>query len=450
MADNITQAEDTRLPWEIDWNDRVQATKDASNETPAALGTLVSAAANPWDQDFGAKRVLGDFPTPSPMTPQASVTSPQSFNQVFAKLINTESGGRHVDDNGNLITSSKGAKGITQVMPATGDNPGFGVTPLQNNSPEEYVRFGKDYLGALIKEFGGNTEKAVAAYNAGPGTIKKAIIQANKTPGADWTQFIPTETKKYITKILGNTLAAVTGSTNANAAADFSPYLASNKTETGPTAIPKGGSYTTQTNALGAKLVGIIQKDFPDHVDAINTKVTADMPSEGATADYGGLGGDKINLGKLVGSETFWTDSKGKRLNADTLPTSKVNEALATTLHEIQHARMDNVTSFNAGLGDNWRNMLNDAADHDFPSVSKDGVKNGDMLNEFLATATTLKEMQRRGYAPSGRYAEPAAALPALEKKYPWLKQYIINYIYPEAENSASNRKEVQKARTVK
>lgn len=63
--------------------------------------------------------------------------------------------------------SRVGARGLMQIMPDTAANPGMGVRPLQNNSPEENVRFGVDYLEALINRYDGNVEAALAAYNGG-------------------------------------------------------------------------------------------------------------------------------------------------------------------------------------------------------------------------------------------------------------------------------------------
>jgi soluble lytic murein transglycosylase len=36
-----------------------------------------------------------------------------------------------------------------QLMPGTAADPGFGVAPAKDGSPQENVRVGKDYLGAM-------------------------------------------------------------------------------------------------------------------------------------------------------------------------------------------------------------------------------------------------------------------------------------------------------------
>lgn len=133
--------------------------------------------------------------------PEGSV----DFDNVFERLIQAESRGRHRDSSGRLTTSPVGAKGITQVMPKTGRDPGYGVTPLRDDSEEEFLRFGRDYLTAMWNEFDGDARKAVAAYNAGPGNVKKAVARARER-GGDWTQYLPkkSETLPYMKRILGD------------------------------------------------------------------------------------------------------------------------------------------------------------------------------------------------------------------------------------------------------
>ena len=111
----------------------------------------------------------------------------------------TESGNRRYAADGKLITSPKGAMGEMQVMPATVKNPGYGVKPAQNDSPEEIARVGDDFLAAMLREYGGEADKAWAAYNAGPGNLDKALKMA-KSSGLPWTGFLSDETQTYISK----------------------------------------------------------------------------------------------------------------------------------------------------------------------------------------------------------------------------------------------------------
>ena len=63
--------------------------------------------------------------------------------------------------------SPAGAQGLMQFMPATAK--GLGVNPLDPNSA---IDGAARYLSSLSKQFG-STELALAAYNAGPGTVSK-------------------------------------------------------------------------------------------------------------------------------------------------------------------------------------------------------------------------------------------------------------------------------------
>lgn len=106
---------------------------------------------------------------------RAAPNRPSMADALMPYLVAQESGG---DPN---ALSPKGAGGLTQIMPDTARDPGYGVQPLQGwdgkdprtAPPEEQMRFGRDYLGAMIDERGGNVQEGLAAYNAGPGAVAK-------------------------------------------------------------------------------------------------------------------------------------------------------------------------------------------------------------------------------------------------------------------------------------
>lgn len=65
--------------------------------------------------------------------------------------------------------SAKGAQGLMQIMPAT-------ASMLNLHNPfdaEANIRAGSLYISQLMKQFRGNLEMALAAYNAGPTTVQK-------------------------------------------------------------------------------------------------------------------------------------------------------------------------------------------------------------------------------------------------------------------------------------
>ncbi len=93
--------------------------------------------------------------------------------------------------------SSAGAEGKMQTMPATQRDPGFGVRPAQDDSPEEKERVGHDYLNAMGQKYS-DPNLSLIAYNYGPKNTDAWIAN-----GAD-PKDLPPETRDYVKKVTQN------------------------------------------------------------------------------------------------------------------------------------------------------------------------------------------------------------------------------------------------------
>ena len=132
------------------------------------------------------------------MTSLQSKLAPTDADQVLNITMQAESGGDR-DALGRFVPGQGRAKGAMQVMDATNVDPGYGVAPAKDSSPEERARVGRDYMLAMVKNYGGDLGKAWAAYNAGPGKVDDAVAQAKKS-GGNWLALMPQETQDYVAK----------------------------------------------------------------------------------------------------------------------------------------------------------------------------------------------------------------------------------------------------------
>jgi soluble lytic murein transglycosylase-like protein len=92
--------------------------------------------------------------------------------------------------------SSAGAKGLMQLMDGTAR--GLGVS--NSFDPEQNINGGTKYLSYQLKRYNGHENTALAAYNAGPGRLRRLGI-SNDQELAEKLHLLPKETQRYITKV---------------------------------------------------------------------------------------------------------------------------------------------------------------------------------------------------------------------------------------------------------
>jgi soluble lytic murein transglycosylase len=144
---------------------------------------------------------------------------------AFADLVAAASWGRSIDP--TLLNavmreesgfrpralSTAGARGLTQIMPATGERlaESLGLPDFQPDdlfTPASNLLLGAHYLEELVERFDGRISAAVASYNAGPGIVARWIEKRPSEEDDEWVEAIPydpipyDQTRKYVKRVL--------------------------------------------------------------------------------------------------------------------------------------------------------------------------------------------------------------------------------------------------------
>jgi soluble lytic murein transglycosylase-like protein len=131
---------------------------------------------------------------------ESSSSSSTNSKNTFSDLIKKASEKYGID--ADLITSviqtesnfnskavsSTGAQGLMQLMPTTAAS--LGIKNMFD--PAQNIEAGTLYLKKMLNRYGGDVEKALAAYNAGPGAVDKY----DGVPPYH-------ETQSYVSKVIG-------------------------------------------------------------------------------------------------------------------------------------------------------------------------------------------------------------------------------------------------------
>jgi soluble lytic murein transglycosylase len=113
------------------------------------------------------------------------------------------------------IVSHAGARGLMQLMPGTARETATKLgLPYDfdrlTSDPAYNIMLGSAFFARLLDNYGGNYVLSVAAYNAGPGNVRKWLTANGdpRMPGVDvidWIEAIPiSETRGYVQRVLEN------------------------------------------------------------------------------------------------------------------------------------------------------------------------------------------------------------------------------------------------------
>lgn len=98
-----------------------------------------------------------------------------------------------------------GARGLMQLLPSTAGD--MGVTELFD--PEQNIFAGTQYISRMLKMFNGDERIALAAYNAGPGNVRKWQKRGHEIPPFKETQHYVPIVLKYARQYAANPPAEI-------------------------------------------------------------------------------------------------------------------------------------------------------------------------------------------------------------------------------------------------
>lgn len=106
------------------------------------------------------------------------------------------------------IVSHAGARGLSQLMPATAKQTagwlGMQIQMSDLNDPATNLKIGARYLDAMHKEMGGSPYLALASYNAGAGRQRQWLGEWGNVPTDEYVERIPyRETRNYVKRVMG-------------------------------------------------------------------------------------------------------------------------------------------------------------------------------------------------------------------------------------------------------
>lgn len=105
------------------------------------------------------------------------------------------------------VVSEANAQGLMQLLPSTAEWIAGKFDEVYEEgclfAPETNVKYGSWYLGFLMRRFGGDATKAVAAYHAGQGRVDEWLANPEYSPDGIALETIPSDaTRTYVERVL--------------------------------------------------------------------------------------------------------------------------------------------------------------------------------------------------------------------------------------------------------
>lgn len=179
-----------------------KALKSQSVRQSARTGALGAGLAAAWKNTYGGSNKQRPNPSQQPTSRRSAP------NDTWSRMVSTESGGRQFGSSGQTLTSHKGAIGAAQIMPQYGaefaQRAGVEWDERKARTDRDYnLKLGRAQFDHLVNTYKGDHARAAAAYNAGPGGLRRAERAARAAGRPDaWREYLPQETKDYVRKVI--------------------------------------------------------------------------------------------------------------------------------------------------------------------------------------------------------------------------------------------------------
>lgn len=171
---------------------------EAPSVTGRAVDLMLKSFAENSREPIAAPAVEAAGPEPAPAVSAAPPEPPADRSRGWLEDVVSRASRRYGVEAGLIkavikaesnfnprAVSPVGAQGLMQLMPATAR--GLGVT--DSFDPEQNVMAGTKFLRDLLARYNGNVDKALAAYNWGPGNVDRK------------PHLLPRETREYLVKV---------------------------------------------------------------------------------------------------------------------------------------------------------------------------------------------------------------------------------------------------------